>query len=84
MVKFIHSLFEILPRVLVMKDADIILAVLSLIDLSLAGNLLIIVIFSGYENFGSLCTCFLGDQHFAGNWFDGGGDAEEGFEGGVS
>ena len=29
----------------------VILAVLSLIDLSLAGNLVIIVIFSGYENF---------------------------------
>jgi len=29
----------------------IILGVLALIDLSLAGNLLIIVIFSGYENF---------------------------------
>lgn len=51
MVKFLHSLAELLPNVLVMKDADIILAVLSLIDLSLAGNLLIIVILSGYENF---------------------------------
>lgn len=30
---------------------DVVLAVLSLIDLSLAGNLLLIVIFSGYENF---------------------------------
>lgn len=34
-----------------MKTNDAILAVLSLIDLSLAANLLIIVIFSGYENF---------------------------------
>jgi uncharacterized protein (TIGR00645 family) len=30
---------------------DAVLGVLSLIDLSLAGNLLLIVIFSGYENF---------------------------------
>jgi uncharacterized protein (TIGR00645 family) len=30
---------------------DVILGILSLIDLSLAGNLLLIVIFSGYENF---------------------------------
>jgi uncharacterized protein (TIGR00645 family) len=30
---------------------DVVLGVLSLIDLSLAGNLLLIVIFSGYENF---------------------------------
>ena len=30
---------------------DVILGILSLIDLSLAGNLILIVIFSGYENF---------------------------------
>ncbi len=35
----------------VMSPEDAILMVLSLIDLSLAGNLLLIVIFSGYENF---------------------------------
>jgi uncharacterized protein (TIGR00645 family) len=34
-----------------MSPEDGILLVLSLIDLSLAGNLLLIVIFSGYENF---------------------------------
>ena len=33
------------------RDTDIILGILTLIDLSLAGNLLLIVIFSGYENF---------------------------------
>lgn len=32
-------------------QSEIILGVLSLIDLSLSGNLLLIVIFSGYENF---------------------------------
>ena len=36
---------------LTMTPEDAILMVLSLIDLSLAGNLLLIVIFSGYENF---------------------------------
>ena len=30
---------------------DVILAILTLVDLSLAGNLLLIVLFSGYENF---------------------------------
>ena len=34
-----------------MTPEDAILMVLSLIDLSLAGNLLMIVVFSGYENF---------------------------------
>ena len=34
-----------------LKEADIIVWVLSLIDLSLMANLLLMVIFSGYENF---------------------------------
>ena len=32
-------------------EAEVILFILNLIDLSLAGNLLLMVIFSGYENF---------------------------------
>ncbi|MFO1105638.1 MAG: TIGR00645 family protein [Amaricoccus sp.] len=39
------------PKVLVMTSEDAILVVLTLIDLTLAGNLLLIVLFSGYENF---------------------------------
>jgi uncharacterized protein (TIGR00645 family) len=41
-------LFATLPE---LSQNDIILGVLSLIDLSLAANLLLIVVFSGYENF---------------------------------
>ena len=41
---FFHHLEGIEPT-------EVILGVLSLIDLSLAGNLMLIVIFSGYENF---------------------------------
>src|SRR5260370_29443791 len=33
------------------RESDIILGVLSLIDISLTGNLILIVVFSGYENF---------------------------------
>lgn len=51
MVKFLQELAHMLSDMFVMKDTEVILAVLSLIDLSLAGNLLIIVVFSGYENF---------------------------------
>ncbi len=40
-----------LDTILTMSPEQAILMVLSLIDLSLAGNLLLIVIFSGYENF---------------------------------
>lgn len=41
-------LFHLFPAI---TPNDAVLGVLSLIDLSLAGNLLLIVIFSGYENF---------------------------------
>ena len=51
MVKFIQELIHIIPGVLAAKDTEIILAALTLIDLSLAGNLILMVVFSGYENF---------------------------------
>jgi uncharacterized protein (TIGR00645 family) len=41
-------LFLALPNI---SQNDVVLGILSLIDLSLASNLLLIVIFSGYENF---------------------------------
>jgi uncharacterized protein (TIGR00645 family) len=48
---FIGELWHFLGHLLEATPEEIILAVLSLIDLSLAGNLVVIVIFSGYENF---------------------------------
>ncbi len=51
---FLGELAHVLPQMLHPMTVDpeqVILAVLSLIDLSLAGNLVVIVIFSGYENF---------------------------------
>ena len=51
LVAFLGELVHVAPRLLEADPEQIILAVLSLIDLSLAGNLVVIVIFSGYENF---------------------------------
>jgi uncharacterized protein (TIGR00645 family) len=51
MVIFLRELAHGLPLVFTMESEDAILLVLSLIDLTLAGNLLLIVLFSGYENF---------------------------------
>jgi uncharacterized protein (TIGR00645 family) len=51
LVVFFQELAHELPRLLDMKPEDAILLALSLIDLSLAANLLVIVILSGYENF---------------------------------
>jgi uncharacterized protein (TIGR00645 family) len=49
--KFFMLLWEFVLHAPAAKEADIILGVLSLIDVSLAGNLILIVVFSGYENF---------------------------------
>ena len=51
LVKFCQELIHIAPTILAAEESDVILMVLTLIDMSLAGNLLLIVIFSGYENF---------------------------------
>ena len=51
MVKFLQELVHVLPTVFEMSETEMILTMLTMIDLSLAGNLLIMVIFAGYENF---------------------------------
>ena len=48
---FLRELAYYAPQVLTMSADKTILVVLTLIDLSLAANLLLIVLFSGYENF---------------------------------
>lgn len=50
-VTFFRELLIAIPGVLSMEEADVILLVLTLVDLSLAGNLVLIILFSGYENF---------------------------------
>ncbi|MCF1710518.1 TIGR00645 family protein [Tabrizicola sp. J26] len=51
MVVFLRDLWKYALKTLTMTPEDIILASLTFIDLTLAANLLLIVIFSGYENF---------------------------------
>ncbi len=51
MLKFMMMLWEFILHAAAAKESDIILGVLSLIDVSLTGNLILIVVFSGYENF---------------------------------
>jgi len=48
---FVRELFYYLPKAMTMSGEEAILVVLTLIDLTLAANMLLIVIFSGYENF---------------------------------
>jgi len=51
LLKFFMMLWEFILHAPGAKESDIILGVLSLIDASLTGNLILIVVFSGYENF---------------------------------
>lgn len=48
---FIRETINIIPHVMEMTADEGMLSILSLIDMSLAANLMLIVIFSGYENF---------------------------------
>lgn len=50
-IKFFQEVFHILPHVLELAEADLILGILSLIDMGLVGGLIVMVMFSGYENF---------------------------------
>ncbi|WP_271410690.1 TIGR00645 family protein [Pseudomonas sp. Q1-7] len=49
--KFFQEVLHILPHVFEKTEADLILVLLSLIDMSLVGGLLVMVMISGYENF---------------------------------
>ncbi len=50
-VKFFQEIFHTLPLIIELKEADLVLLVLSLVDMALVGGLLVMVMFSGYENF---------------------------------
>lgn len=49
--KFFQEIFHVLPNVFALAEADLILVLLSLIDMALVGGLLVMVMISGYENF---------------------------------
>lgn len=51
LIKFFQELIHFAEGVFVATESQVILGVLSLIDLSLTANLVLLVIFSGYENF---------------------------------
>jgi uncharacterized protein (TIGR00645 family) len=51
MVKFTQEVYHLVPRVLELTDNELILLTLSLIDLTLAASLVLMMIFAGYENF---------------------------------
>ena len=50
-IKFFEELYHLLPHLLDINEDTLVLKLLTLIDLSLVGSLIVIVMFSGYENF---------------------------------
>ena len=63
---FARDLMYYLPKLTVMKSEEVILVALTLIDLTLAANLVLIVMFSGYENFVSKFD--IGDEQDRPDW----------------
>ncbi|SIS45156.1 TIGR00645 family protein [Neptunomonas antarctica] len=50
-VKFVQEFWHIASHVVSMSESDVVIGILALVDLSLVGSLLLMIIFSGYEIF---------------------------------
>jgi uncharacterized protein (TIGR00645 family) len=50
-VKFFQEVFHLFSHVFTVGESDLVLTLLALIDLVLVGSLIVMVMFSGYENF---------------------------------
>lgn len=50
-IKFFQEILHTLPHILETTEADLVLLVLTLVDIALVGGLIVMVMFSGYENF---------------------------------
>jgi len=50
-IKFFEEAFHVVTEALVMEEATLVLKVLAMIDIVLVGSLIVMVMFSGYENF---------------------------------
>ena len=50
-IKFFQEVSHVLSHILVASESDMVLTLLALIDLVLVGSLIVMVMFSGYENF---------------------------------
>src|SRR5918998_1971016 len=66
LVKFAQESWHIVTHTLSMTESEAVLAVLSLIDITLTGNLLLMVLFAGYENFVSKMN--VGDHEDRPEW----------------
>jgi uncharacterized protein (TIGR00645 family) len=50
-IKFFQEAYHLIMDVLIKDESELVLVVLALIDIALVGSLIVMVMFSGYENF---------------------------------
>ena len=64
--KFFQEIIHVVPNIFSMLESEVILLLLSLIDMALVGGLLVMVMISGYENFVSQLDIAEGTEKL--NW----------------
>ncbi len=65
-IKFFQEIIHVIPLILETKETDVVLLILSLVDISLVGGLIVMVMLSGYENFVSSIDLDEGSEKL--NW----------------
>ena len=50
-IKFFQEILHVIPVILETSEKDLVLTILAMIDLTMVGGLIVMVMFSGYENF---------------------------------
>ncbi|ORU90812.1 MAG: hypothetical protein A6F71_07630 [Cycloclasticus sp. symbiont of Poecilosclerida sp. M] len=61
-IKFFQEVLHFFPLILSTTESDLVLVILSLVDMSLVGGLVVMVMLSGYENFVSRIDIDEGDE----------------------
>ena len=61
-IKFFQEAFHLFPVILSTSESNMVLVILSLVDMSLVGGLIIMVMLSGYENFVSRINIAEGEE----------------------
>ncbi|MGP1930242.1 MAG: TIGR00645 family protein [Arsenophonus sp. ET-YP4-MAG3] len=64
--KFFQQIINIIPELFIITESGLILTVLSLVDIALVGGLLVMVMFSSYENF--ILKITIDDKHQKLSW----------------
>jgi uncharacterized protein (TIGR00645 family) len=65
-IKFFQEVFHTIPAIFEIREVDLVLITLSLVDIALVGSLIVMVMFSGYENFVSRLD--VGEESERLNW----------------